>query len=314
MLLLSACSSISYYTQSVVGHSRLMLARQPIDKAISNAEPELAQQLELAVKLREFAVSDLSLPDNKSYQSYVPLRRDYPVWVVVAAEPFSLEAKQWCYLVIGCASYRGYFKLASAQRYAKSLQAKGFETYVGGAAAYSTLGWFSDPLLPSMLGNSAGDLAEILFHELAHQVLYVNSDSEFNEAFATVVGEQGTLRWLQQHRPSEVQKYTEKLNASNDFNGLIKNIKQKLGEVYTSDRSNAEKAQARALLFENLKAEYQLLKAQKWNGIPWFDHWFKTPINNARLAAFSTYRDRVPELSAIFDQYGGDFQRFYQHF
>lgn len=313
-LLLSACSSVSYYTQSVLGHSRLMLARQPIAEAISKADPELAEQLQLALELREFAVSELGLPDNKSYQSYVPLKRDYPVWVVVAAEPFSLNAKQWCYLVIGCASYRGYFTLSAAERYAKSLQAKGFETYIGGAAAYSTLGWFSDPLLPSMLGNNAGDLAEILFHELAHQVLYINNDSDFNEAFASVVGERGALKWLQQHRPGEVEHYSAQLSALNDFNGLIKNIKERLNDVYTSDRSDAEKALARAGLFETLKEDYELMKAQKWNGKPWFDGWFTTPINNARLAAFSTYRDRVPELNEIFDQYNGDFRIFYTHF
>lgn len=314
LLLLSACSSVSYYTQSVVGHSRLMLARQPIAKAIATAEPKLAKQLQLATELREFAVTELGLPNNKSYQSYVPLKRAYPVWVVVAAEPLSLQAKQWCYLVIGCASYRGYFNLASAKRYAKSLQAKGFETYVGGAPAYSTLGWFSDPLLPSMLGNGASDLAETMFHELAHQVLYVNNDSEFNEAFASVVGERGALRWLQQHRPSEVANYTTKLAALNDFNRLIKNAKDALTKLYTSDQSDSLKLAAREGLFNDLRDEYQLLKAQKWNNTPWFDHWFNAPINNARLAAFSTYRDRVPELNEVFDEYAGDFQRFYDHF
>jgi len=312
--LLSACASVAYYTQSVVGHSSLMLARQPIHKAIANAEPELATQLELAIELRQFAVTELGLPDNKSYQSYVPLKRDYPVWVVVAAEPFSLEPKQWCYLVIGCAAYRGYFSLVSAERYAQSLQRKGYETYVGGAAAYSTLGWFSDPLLPSMLRNGADDLAETLFHELAHQVLYVNGDSEFNEAFATVVGERGALRWLQKYRPNEVNNYRIKLNALNDFSALIKEVKSKLSTVYASTSSDTIKMSERERLFDDLRFKYELLKKQKWDNTPWFDHWFNVPVNNARLAAFSTYRDRVPKLNAILDQYNEDFEQFYRHF
>lgn len=313
-LLFSGCSSVSYYAQSVVGHSRLMLARQPIVKAIANAEPKLANQLQLALELRQYAVTELGLPDNKSYQSYVPLKRDFPVWIVVATEKFSLDAKQWCYLVIGCASYRGYFKLESAKLYAKGLQQKGYETYIGGATAYSTLGWFADPLLPSMLRYGTAELAETLFHELAHQVLYVNGDSDFNEAFASVVGEQGTLRWLEKYRPADVADYLAKLTALDDFSTLLKESKKNLSLIYAKPISDQEKQLRKDAEFQLLKRKYQSLKLSKWQNKPWFDNWFETPLNNARLAAFSTYRDRIPQLEAVFEQLEGDFNRFYRHF
>lgn len=313
-LLLSACSSVSYYTQSVVGHSRLMLARQPISKAITKADPELTKQLQLAIELRQYAVNELGLPDNNSYQSYVPLKRDFPVWVVVATQKFSLDAKQWCYLVIGCASYRGYFSLDSAKLYAKGLQKKGYETYIGGATAYSTLGWFADPLLPSMLRYGTAELAETLFHELAHQVVYVNGDSDFNEAFASVVGEQGALRWLKQNRPADVADYVAKLNALDDFSALIQDTKKNLTRIYEKPISDQQKQAAKDAEFENLKLKYQSLKLRKWQNQSWFDSWFETPLDNARLAAFSTYRDRIPQLQAVFEQLNGDFDRFYRHF
>ena len=173
-----------------------MLAREPVDKVLKTANEELTGQLELSKQLKRFAIDELSLPESKSYNSYVALERDFPVWVVVAAPEFSVDAKQWCYPVIGCASYRGYFKKQSAQNYAKKISKKGFEVSVGGASAYSTLGWFSDPLLPSMMRYGDVNFAETLFHEIAHQKVYINGDSGFNEAFATVVGQEGAKRWL----------------------------------------------------------------------------------------------------------------------
>jgi len=312
---ISGCSTLSYYTQSIVGHSRLMAARTSIDTAIANAEAqgdlELLSRLMLSKRLRHFSVSKLGLPDNKSYKSYVALKREYPVWVGVATTEFSLDAKQWCYPVIGCASYRGYFTRASAERYFSKLAARGYETSVGGVGAYSTLGWFADPILPSMLRYGDIDFAETLFHELAHQELYINGDSSFNEAFATVVGESGALRWLQQSFPNRVADYQARLIARDDFNALLGNFKRRLQLIYESSQSDEAKRQAKQTLYAELPELYANLKRAQWGDRPWFDHWFERPINNARLAAVATYRRRVPALKELLGECDNDLTRFY---
>jgi predicted aminopeptidase len=309
------CSSVSYYAQSVVGHSKLMLAREPIDKAIENARSnnnqELAAQLQLAAGIRAFAVAELSLPDNNSYSNYVALEQDFPVYSVVAAPEFSIEAEQWCYVVIGCASYRGYFKPQSANDYAASLAAKGFETSVGGASAYSTLGWFSDPLLPSMMRYGEANLAETLFHELAHQQLYIKGDSGFNEAFATVVGEFGTRRWLSHNAPKELAQYQQRLSARQDFNGLIEATRIELSVLYASNQSPELMRISKLSVFAQMQIKYHSLKVSKWSGLTWFDDWFERPLNNARLAAFSTYRERVEPIRSLLKDCGQDLDRFY---
>ena len=312
VLALSACSSLSYYTQSVVGHSRLMLARQPLEKAIASSTGELKTQLDLAKQIRQFAVDELDLPDNRSYKSYVALKRDYPVWTVVAAPEFSLEAKQWCYLVIGCAAYRGYFSKAAAQRYADKLKREGLDVTVGGASAYSTLGWFADPLLPSMLNQGKANLADVLFHELAHQQLYINGDSGFNEAFASIVGELGAQRWLQSLDDQQaLAKYQAGLQASIDFEDLLAQTRVTLSQVYESKADDDEKRKNKQRILQQLKADYQQLKNRKWNGVDWYGRWFGKPINNARLAAISTYRNRIPELKELFADCDNSFSRFY---
>ena len=315
--LLTGCSSIAYYSQSIAGHSRLMLARQPIEQVIDQVDADTRQQLTTALAIRQYAVEVLALPDNQSYQSYVALRRDFPVWVVVAAKPLSLSPKQWCYLVIGCAHYRGYYSQAAAQRYAEKLQAQGWETHVSGAPAYSTLGWFADPLLPSMLRYGDAYLAETIFHELAHQVLYVKNNSDFNEAFATLVGEQGASHWLSTHQPQNLKAYRAKLAALEDFDALVVEVKTQLAKIYQSTLSNTQKNEQKQQVLTQMQTRYQYLKTQKWHGQGWFDNWFQTPINNARLAAFSTYRQQLPTLQSIFTQCQSQdkkqqFEKFYK--
>ena len=312
LLTQTACSTISFYGQSIIGHNRLMLARQPVDKLIKTAEPELKAQLEIAKQLRQFSVEELSLPDNKSYSTYVDLQRDYPVWSVVAADEFSIQPKSWCYPVIGCASYRGYFSEDNANQYAERLQQQGLETHVGGAIAYSTLGWFSDPLLPSMMRYGIADFAENMFHELAHQVLYVNGNSSFNEAFASVIGEQGALRWLQKNKPELVAAYQQRLGYNTDFTQLLNQTKQQLAELYASDLSVQKKRMEKARLINQLQSNYLDLKANKWAGQGAYDRWFETPVTNARLAAISTYRDQMPRLEALLLQCDNNFERFFE--
>lgn len=313
---LSGCSSIAYYGQSVLGHSKLMLARVPIDDALKkaqlNSNQKLVSQLLLAKQLRQYSVDQLSLPDNASYASYVDLDREFPVWTVVAAEEFSVDAKQWCYPIIGCASYRGYFSKQSAKKYSDTQQTLGLETTIGAAGAYSTLGWFSDPLLPSMMRYGVADFAETLFHELAHQQLYINGDSGFNEAFATVVGEQGTLQWLAEQRPGLLMDYQQQLAARDDFSALLAQLKERLVELYASSSELDQKRAAKHQLFIQLETDYRSMKQSKWSDLALYDAWFEQGINNARLAAFGTYRDQVPAFERLFRDCSSDFKMFYQ--
>ena len=309
---LAGCSTVAYYSQSVAGHTRIMLARKPVDQAIEVAGEPLRSQLILSQQIRRFAVADLALPASRSYRHYVALEREYPVWNVVAAEEFSIEPKYWCYLVIGCAAYRGYFNQNNAHDYALDLQEQGFETLVSGATAYSTLGWFADPILPSMLRYGEVALVETLLHEMAHQRLYINGDSEFNEAFASLVGEEGTRRWLSQHRPHELPEYEARLRAIEQFGQLVQETKAALKVLYADAVEVELKRQTKHKLLLEMQIKYDRLKSMHWGGKPWFDHWFQQPVNNARLAGFSTYRDKIPALSQLLTSCGGDLERFYQ--
>lgn len=309
----SGCSSVGYYSQSIAGHTSLMIARKPIDEVMVDADDKLKQKLTTAAVIREFAINDLSLPDNQSYTTYVQLKNDPPVWNVVAAQEFSLSAKQWCYLVIGCASYRGYYDKADAEKYADEMKEKGYDVALIGAPAYSTLGWFADPLTSAMLRRSDASLAELIFHELAHQQLYIKGDSRFNEAFASAVGEQGAIKWLMSTNQDEkLLRYQKSLSVQDDFLQLINAAKADLRLLYASDLLDKEKRIKKQAIFDRMKTDYQRLKVTKWNGEGWYGRWFSRPINNARLASISTYRDLVPEFVQLFNDCEQDFSRFYR--
>ncbi len=310
---LTGCSQISYYGQSVSGHSRLMLKRQPVKRVLKGTElnQDLRAQLQLSQKVLAFAHQELGLPKTKSYRAYVDLGRDFPVWNVVAAQEFSLHAQQWCYLVIGCASYRGYFSKERAERYAQTLQQKGMETYVGGAVAYSTLGWFRDPLLSSMFRYGDHYLIETLIHELAHQKLYWNGWSELNEGFATVVADAGMERWLQQNAPQDLAQYQARKRAEADFDNLIAELKKELQNIYNSGQMLQKKRVAKQSKLVKFYDNYRHLRVSKWGGKGWFDQWLMQPVNNARLAAYSTYQSLIPQLKSLLSECGQDFQRFY---
>jgi predicted aminopeptidase len=311
-MILSGCSTVSYYSQSIIGHSRLMLARVPLDKAIKNADQPLKAQLLLSRQLRTFAIEQLALPNSNSYNSYVALHREFPVWTVVAAPEFSLAAKQWCYLLIGCASYRGYFRQSAAHAYALALESKGFETEVGGATAYSTLGWFADPLLPSMMRYGDTQFAETLFHEIAHQKLYINGDSDFNEAFASVVSETGVVRWLQLNNPAGLVAYKNRLKIQHQFFALLTISKHALQVIYQTNMSSAQMRLEKDLVFKQLKASYEILKVEHWDGQPWYQPWFDGELSNAKFAALSTYRQRVPILRTLLTKCDQSLERFYR--
>lgn len=312
---LTGCASLAYYSQSVIGHSKLMWSRVPIDTAIEQARAsgdlEFADNLELSKRIRVFAVEQLGLPENKSYTSFAQTPDDYPVYTVVAAPEFSVQAKQWCYPVIGCASYRGYFDAHRAQQYALSLQQHGYETSVGGATAYSTLGWFADPLLPSMVRLGESNLAEVLFHELAHQRLYINGDSAFNEAFATLIGEHGAKRWLAANQAEQLPNYQQRLEAIRGFNELLLSSKKSLAEAYAANDSPPQMRAAKQAVFSQLKADYEFHKTAHWGGDINFDEWFAVPLNNARLAGLSTYYEKLPVLEDLLNSCQGDLRQFY---
>lgn len=310
---LSSCSTVGYYSQAVGGHFKLMRARQPIKEILADedADPELQEKLQTLVDARAFAAAELLLPDNDSYSTYVETGRSAVTWNVVAAEEFSLRPKTWCFPVAGCVSYRGYFDRADADAYAATLAQGNFDVSVGGASAYSTLGWFDDPVLDTMLRG--GDIRYVgtLFHELAHQVLYVKDDSDFNEAYATFVEQIGVRRWLA-HRDeaSRIPGYDAWLLRVEEFVALLKRTRESLQALFETDLPANAMRDVKQNVFDIMQDEYQVLK-ESWGGYAGYDNWFKRDINNARLVAVSTYRRNVPAFYAMYEEADQDLARFY---
>lgn len=315
-LLLAGCETLGYYRQAVSGQLVLLSQRRPIADAVQDGElpASTRRQLQLVQQLREFAARELQLPVDDHYASYVELGRDFVVWNVFAAPPFSLTPESWCYPVAGCVSYRGYFAEADALRQAERLQAKGLETYVGGITAYSTLGWFDDPVLSSMLRRDDGQLAGLLFHELAHQRVYAAGDTEFNESFATLVEQEGQQRWLQQQsepvRSELAASVSLQRQRQQQFVALVQQSVVELGALYGELLSDAERSSRKSELQDALRQRYAAMK-QQWGGYSGYDRWFAGPLNNAQLATVTTYNRWVPALQALLDRCNGDLVRFY---
>ena len=315
LLGLGGCGTIGYYSQAVGGHLALMRAREPIAALVAaeDTDPELRAQLETLVAARAFAARELALPDNDSYSTYVETGREAVTWNVVAAEEFSLEARTWCFPVAGCVSYRGYFDEAEAHAYAAALAAdEGLDVTVGGASAYSTLGWFADPVLDTMLRGGELRYVGTLFHELAHQVVYVKDDSDFNEAYATFVERTGTRRWLRERgEASRIAAYDASLGRGADFVALLARTREALADLYADESLSAEAMRAaKGEVFEGMRARYEALKGD-WGGYAGYDGWFARELNNARLVAVSTYRRYVPAFAALYAEAGEDIGRFH---
>jgi predicted aminopeptidase len=311
---LSACSTLGYYAQSVSGQLDVLERRQPITQLLQDdTQPaELRDKLDTVVRIRRFATTVLELPDNDSYTSYVLLDRRYAVWNVFAAPEFSLQLREWCFPVAGCVRYRGYFRETAARDYASGLAAAGFDTYVAGAAAYSTLGWFDDPVFSSLIGLSDARLAGVIFHELAHQQLYIEDDTAFNEGFAMTVELEGVAVWLKSNADAAgAAEYAAFLARQEDFVALVGRTSEQLQRLYESDATSGEKRQEKARLFAAMVSAYVILKGG-WGGYDGYDAWFADGLNNAKLAAVGTYRDYVPCFRELFRQAGGDFAAFYR--
>lgn len=313
-LALSGCSTVAYYGQAITGHWRVLSLRRPVEAAINDPAitPNLQQRLALAQTLRNFATEELALPDNKSYRSYANLQRPYLLQTVFATPPLSLELRQWCFPIAGCVSYRGFFKAAAAQRFADRLRAQGDDVYVAPVPAYSTLGWFNDPLLNTFIHWPVGQLAELIFHELAHQRLYIPGDTDFNESFASAVGYLGAHYWLERHGTLEQQKaYATYKQFQKGFVDLVTESRNILAAVYSSDRSDSEKQAIKQQALATLHDRYRDLKT-RWDDYSGYDRWFADGLNNAKLASVSTYTRWVPAFETIFQNVGQDFAAFYE--
>ena len=313
VLLLAACGQFGYYSQSISGHLSIMAASRPIDEILSDPETAdaLKQKLERAVEYRRYASEELNLPDNDSYLSYVDLGRPAAVWNVVAAPDDSLIPKQWCFALVGCLPYRGYYDQAEAKEYAAELDVKGYDTLTYGVPAYSTLGWFDDPLLNTLVDLPDWALAGIMFHELAHQVVYVEDDTIFNEAFAQMVEEEGWRRWLANHGNDEQRAlYLNYRTRQSGFQSLLKQTREALQLCYGSDREHADRIECKQLTLAQMQQRYLGLK-KRWGGYSGYDEWFKSPPNNAHFVSSHTYRHYVPAFEALLQRQDGDLQRFY---
>ena len=313
----SGCSSIDYLSQSASGHIRLLAAARPVKDAIADPSTPAAlrQRLELTQRMRQFAVSELHEPDNDSYRSYADLKRPAAVWNVVAAPELSLQLVTWCFPVVGCVGYRGYYDRASADAAAAPLKDEGLEVDVYEVPAYSTLGWMNwiggDPLLSTFVQWPEGEVSRLIFHELAHQVAYAPGDTTFNESFATAVEHIGSQRWLEKNATPEVrarQALTE--SRSDDFHVLVRAWRAKLDAMYRSTLPDADKRVRKAELYAGMRADYEALKRGKWNGYAGYDHWF-AKANNATMGTQGAYDDEVGAFERLFAAEGSDFDRFY---
>ncbi len=295
--LMSGCA-LPFYWQAIHGQIDLLRKRTPIDKLLADPalDPQLRSTLSAVAAIRKFAVDELQLPDNDSYTTYVDLQRPYVVWNVVAAEEFSVDPKRWCFPFVGCVAYRGFFDRAKAEGFQQKLDEQGYDTYSGGSSAYSTLGFFADPVLSTMIEGGEPYVASLLFHELSHQKLYIKDDSEFSEAFATTIEEYGTQKWLSEHEgPSAVAVYRRRLERRSDFAELVASEQAALRDLYASDLSPTAKREAKAASFDAMRTSYARLRV-KWGGSRDYDAWFAQPLNNATLAAVATYRHWLPAL------------------
>jgi predicted aminopeptidase len=252
------------------------------------------------------------------------LGRRFVVWNVYATPEFSLEPKKWWYPVVGSLKYRGFFSEKDARSTGERLAKDGYDVFVGGVEAYSTLGWFKDPLLNTFIHHSPSDLAEILFHELAHQRVFAKGDTDFNEAFATAVGEEGTRRWLAAHGDAkERAKFEEEIRRKDQFVALVMNAREELRVVYgeeneatprTASKLSREqiagRRAAKDAVIARLRSNYASLKTE-WGGYAGYDDWFKRPINNARLNTIAAYYTLVPAFNELLARHQGDLQKFY---
>ena len=310
-VLLGGCSSGSCYSQLASGQWQLLRAREPVSKVIADpSRPQLLRDhLAQSQKARTFASEHLHLPDNQSYRLYADIGRPYVVWNVFATSEFSLSPENHCFPVAGCVAYRGYYTQGAARGEAALLKQRGMDVSIGGVEAYSTLGWFNDPIINSMMNWGDERLASLIFHELAHQRFYVKDDTEFNESYANFVEQEGTRQWRAARglAPASLTSVKQR----DEFIQLILDTRQRLEKLYAQPLSADVMRRAKALEFERLRDHYRQLRDSRWGGDKRYDAWINQPMNNARLLPFGLYDQWVPAFAALFAQVGGDWVEFY---
>jgi len=297
----AGCESISYYSQAIGGQLSLFSRSRPIEDWLGDpaTTPELRGRLLKARSIREFASRTLALPDNGSYHSYAQLDQPYVVWNVYAASEFAVEAKQECFPFAGCVSYRGFFSESEAKRHAEELRKQGYDVYVGGVVAYSTLGWFDDPLLSTFIGFSDTQLARLVFHELAHQKVYAKNDTAFNESFAVTVEEEGVRRWLEaEGRGAELEAFRSAQVRKREFASRVKQTRERLAAIYKAGGS-------RETLAEQKRGEFDRLRAAYPGVVP-------AEPNNAFLVSIALYTEMVPSFERLLAACKGDLPEFYR--
>ncbi|MHC8302443.1 aminopeptidase [Pseudomonas sp. ZS1P83] len=310
-LLFNGCAGVSYYGQLASGQLQLLRAREPVSTVIADPARDqlLRAHLTQSQKARTFASQHLHLPDNQSYRLYADIGRPFVVWNVFATSEFSLTPQSHCFPIAGCVAYRGYYSQSAARGEAALQRLQGMDVSIGGVEAYSTLGWFNDPIISSMMSWGDERLATLIFHELAHQRFYVKDDTEFNESFATFVEQEGTRQWrafrgLAPDSGAQVQQRDQ-------FIQLVLATRARLERQYTLPLAADQMRQRKAAEFERLRGEYRQLRDSQWAGDKRYDAWINAPMNNARLLPFGLYDQWVPAFSALFRQVGGDWVRFY---
>ncbi len=330
--LLSGCANLGYYWQSFTGHAQVLNKARPVQDWLSDdSTPEATKQrLELSQRIRQFASAELGLPDNASYTRFTDLKRRAVVYNVVAAPPLSLQLKTWCFVVVGCVSYRGYYNEDAANLEAEAARAQGYEANVYGVPAYSTLGYLNwaggDPLLSTFIHYPEGELARLIFHELAHQVLYAKDDTMFNESFATAVERLGGQRWLAEHASEAARKEYAQFDARRTaFRQMALRTRERLDAIFKQNKpiarvnyaqtaieniANADaQLKAKEQVMQQMRDDYAQLKAS-WGGFAGYDPWV-AKANNASLGAMAAYDELVPAFEAVFEKNGRSFAKFY---
>jgi predicted aminopeptidase len=307
---LNGCAS--YYGQLLQGQVQLLRQREPIAALLADParDPRLRQRLALSQQARRFASEALRLPDNRSYRVYADIGRPFVVWNLFATPRYSLAPLQHCFPVAGCVAYRGYYRQGRARGAAALLQQQGLDTYVAGVEAYSTLGWFDDPLLSSMLRWDDDHLAATIFHELAHQRFYLPGDSAFNESYASFVERQGLREWRAARGLPEPDGAAQA--QARQFTERVLETRRQLERLYASGLPPAQMEQAKQAEFERLRRDYGVLRERDWHGSKRFDAWVYGPLNNAKLLPFGLYDTWVPAFAALFAEQASDWTAFHR--
>jgi predicted aminopeptidase len=313
----SGCATVSYTSQAVFGQLDIFGRTRPIadvmaDQHGSGVSSEIRARLATVLRVRDFATRELQLPDNGSYTLYAELDRPAVAWNVIATPALSLTPREWCYPFSGCVPYRGYFARERALREAKELRGEGLDVRVASVSAYSTLGWFRDPVFSSQLKQDDAILAGVIFHELAHQQLYLPGDAAFNESFATTVEMEGLRRWLrQENNPQAEAAALAELRRREEFVDFVLPYRKRLEEIFSSRLGNEEKLTGKAKVYAELKSAWPGLEA-RWGGGHGYEHWFAQELNNAHLAGVGLYHGYVPAFTQLLRELEDDLVAFYR--